>query len=456
MQVLWLRNDLRLHDHPGFALAARRGEPLAVVFILPSDWLETDSSGCNRLDAAKARFLRGSLIDLHRSLDEHTLDLHILMGDPVDILTECHQKEPFTLLTGAAQAPEEQAWLEALRGQGIQTEIYEPYSLFSPAQMNPFMEDFPQSFSRFRRIVEKRRGEYFIAEDLPRAPLRLVDAALPIWAPANWPNEPVLDAPKLTRPGGEREAQKWLKDYIWDRRAIRHYKATRNNLLGDDFSSQMSSYLAWGCLSPRQIWHEILKYEAVHGSDEHSYWLHFELLWREYFHWSMRYHGRDLFLRQGLSDRPVVDPLSKQQKSQRWQAWCEANTGIPMIDAGLKELKVSGFVSNRLRQNMASYFIHQLQLDWRLGANWFEQHLIDYDVASNWGNWAYLAGVGHDPRPQREFNINKQLRQYDPELTHIRHWLPELHDCSLEQISRHQSGHQPIPSYSRPIVTVRG
>lgn len=125
---------------------------------------------------------------------------------------------------------------------------------------------------------------------------------------------------------------------------------------------------------------------------------------------------------------------------------------LVMVDAGLRELQQTGYVSNRLRQNMASYYVHQLQLDWRWGAAYFEQYLIDYDVASNYGNWAYLAGVGHDPRPQRQFNLNHQLRQYDPNLAHIRHWLPELNHVSLKKIVAHQTAADILPSYPQPVV----
>jgi deoxyribodipyrimidine photo-lyase len=101
---------------------------------------------------------------------------------------------------------------------------------------------------------------------------------------------------------------------------------------------------------------------------------------------------------------------------------------------------------------MASYFIHQLKLDWRLGARWFEMYLADADVASNYGNWAYIAGCGHDPRPQRQFNLNRQLRQYDPHAEHIHYWCPELSGENATNIIRHQTGEQILPLYPAPVV----
>ena len=456
MQILWLRNDLRLHDHPGFHLARAKNEPLSIIYIMPKVWLDIDAQGMTRLGAAKARFLRSSLIDLHRTLDEHTFDLTILFGDPVELLQKIYLEQAFTLITASAQAPEEADWLARIAKLGIQIECYEPYTLFSPAQMTDFLNHWPTTFSQFRRTIEKHPQQFKVAEDIKALPLKLRDTALPIWAPAQWPEEHSDTDIQLKRNGGERSGKQHLKDYLWENKSIQHYKATRNALIGDYFSSQLSPYLAWGCLSPRHIWHQILQYEAAYQADEHSQWLKLELLWREYFHWSMRHHGDRLFQKNGLrTDTVTPKKIPEHIVQKHWQAWCAASTGIPMIDAGLVELRTTGFLSNRLRQNMASYFIHQLQLDWRWGARWFEQHLIDFDVASNWGNWAYLAGVGHDARPQRQFNINKQLQEYDPELQHIQHWLPELSQQSLDDILNHQTKTKLIPYYPSPVVATR-
>ena len=249
--------------------------------------------------------------------------------------------------------------------------------------------------------------------------------------------------------GGEDAGIRWITDYLWESRAIRHYKTTRNQLTGLQYSSHLSPYLAWGALSARYVWHQILRYEQEFGADEHSYWLRYELLWREYFHWTLRRVGKRYF---GKRNIPISNP-------EHWQRWCEGRTGIPMVDAGIEELKQSGFVSNRLRQNMASYLIHDLKLDWRLGAAFFEQHLVDFDPASNWGNWGYIAGFNPTQPNQHQshvFDLNWQLERYDPELKHIRTWIPELAAVDLHQIQRHQSGDRLLNSYPAPLAALKG
>lgn len=449
-QVLWLRNDLRLHDHEGFRLAVEYGAPLAVIYILPEHWLNTDDDGMSRLGSAKAHFLRASLIDLHRQLEDQTINFNMYHGHPVDIITRLRDElcGDIRLLTSDAQAPEEQEWLEAVKEYDIDLVTYESQTLFSQAQMATLLNDFPASFSKFRKTVEKRPELFYIPESAETTRLHIHEQPLRTSASISWPGSEY--AVSLGCHGGERPGIEWLSRYVWDDKAITHYKETRNALTGENFSSRLSPWLAWGCLSPRYIWHEILKFEASYGETEHTYWLRFELLWREYFHWSMRVHGDRLFARSGIQRKKI----ETSDNSVHWQAWCNASTGVPMIDAGLRELRHTGFVSNRLRQNMASYFIHQLKLDWRLGARWFEMYLCDFDVASNYGNWAYLAGVGHDPRPVREFNLNKQLHQYDPELSHIRRWCPEIEENSLQDVLDHQAGRKLLASFPPPVVTV--
>jgi deoxyribodipyrimidine photo-lyase len=472
-QILWLRHDLRLHDNEGFRLALANKSalgPLSVIFILPDTWLKKDARKMTRLATAKANFLRAALIDIHRQLEDQTISFHMYAGDPVEIFTQLFYElkdSNIHLLTSHPQAPEERDTLRTIQNLStptpstvISVTTYDAQTLFSSEQCVDLLTDFPSTFTAFRKRVESAPAQWQVISSNETPPLTLHEQPLRLTAPIAWPHQE--HCPPLVLSGGERGGKQWLKHYLWEQRAISHYKRSRNDLIDRPMehasSSHLSAYLAWGCLSARYVWHEILQYEAVYGSDEHSYWLKFELLWREYFHWSLRSSminpkhdfGAALFSEGGLQSKT----RGSQFNEELWQAWCHATTGVPMIDAGLRELQQTGFVSNRLRQNMASYFIHQLKLDWRLGARWFEMHLIDFDVASNYGNWAYIAGVGHDARPQRQFDLNKQLHQYDPELTHIRQWCPELTPYNLEAILAHQAGINLLTTYPVPKVPV--
>ena len=173
-------------------------------------------------------------------------------------------------------------------------------------------------------------------------------------------------------------------------------------MIGENYSTKFSAWLGLGCLSPREIYYELKKYERQFSANESTYWLEFELLWRDYFRFMMKKYSNLFFQQTGIKAKT---DLLHQHNNDTLLTWINGKTGVDFIDANMIELKLTGFMSNRGRQNVASYLCNDLKLDWRYGAAYFEQQLIDYDVCSNWGNWAYLAGVGNDPRGNRVFNI---------------------------------------------------
>ncbi len=187
--------------------------------------------------------------------------------------------------------------------------------------------------------------------------------------------------------------------------------------MGLDYSSKWSPWLATGSLSPRQAIAQLRQFEATHGVSDGSYWLWFELLWRDYFRFLHLQHGHTLYRARGLGPAQATP-----HDDQRFAAWCAGQTGQPLVDAAMCELATTGYLSNRLRQVVASYLIHDLGCDWRAGAAWFEAQLLDYDVYSNQGNWLYIAGRGTDPRGGRRFDPVKQAATYDPDGAYQRLW----------------------------------
>jgi deoxyribodipyrimidine photo-lyase len=210
---------------------------------------------------------------------------------------------------------------------------------------------------------------------------------------------------------GETAARAHVTQYF-ARKLAHSYKATRNGLTGLDYSSKFSPWLASGALSPRVAYAELKAFEAEHGANDGSYWLWFELLWRDYFRLLHLQHGRKLYTQRGLAQASAVLPPAAHTASA-FNRWCASETGEPLVDAGMRELAATGYLSNRLRQVVASYLIHDLACDWRAGAAWFEAQLLDYDVYSNQGNWLYIAGRGTDPRGGRRFNPQKQTQHHD-------------------------------------------
>ncbi|MCB0663149.1 MAG: DASH family cryptochrome, partial [Saprospiraceae bacterium] len=240
--------------------------------------------------------------------------------------------------------------------------------------------------------------------------------------------------------GGETAALEHLQAYFWEKDLAKTYKKTRNELLGSDFSTKFSPWLANGCISPKKIYAELKNYEKRVKKNESTYWIYFELLWRDFFRLMGKKHGDSIFLLGGPKGKAKSSwKIDKELFTQ----WAKGETGIPFIDANMKEINATGFMSNRGRQNVASFLVHDLSLNWKLGAEFFESLLLDYDPCSNYCNWNYIAGVGSDPRENRVFNIVGQAQRYDHDGVFVKTWLPVLENLPTEKV------HQPdaVPSF---------
>ncbi|ORY35447.1 DNA photolyase, FAD-binding/Cryptochrome [Naematelia encephala] len=275
---------------------------------------------------------------------------------------------------------------------------------------------------------------------------------------------PIHNKSAIPLGGSEAEGLGRLDDYVghaspngWNGgEKAKTYKQTRNGLVGEAFSNKLSGHLALGSLSARamgwrvgELHQNVKKDSAARGN---VYWIIFELLWRDFFQFTTMTFSTSktprhpsnstLFDADGFSSQMSNYPSDKRPKPEDWhkpnwddpndpaRRWCEGRTGIPFIDANMRELRETGWMSNRGRQNVASFLVKDLYVDWRVGAEFFEMHLVDYDTCSNWGNWQYQAGVGNDPRSDRQFNPIKQAFDYDPQGEYVRLWMPELKDVS--------------------------
>jgi deoxyribodipyrimidine photo-lyase len=292
----------------------------------------------------------------------------------------------------------------------------------------------PQVFIEFRQRIESARLQPL--SPLP-APTEL--PAPPIEPPSTWASLPgwtdnaftLLQAhtegdaharsnfpyTQTAFRGGESSALAHLQSYLtppWPDR----YKQTRNALQGQHTSSHWSPWLATGAVSARRIWADLHAYEQTHGSNDGTYWLWFELLWRDNFRMLHLQHGPQLYAARGLSNLPQPSHFPKD-----FARWCSGQTGEPIVDAGMRELAATGFTSNRMRQIVASFLVHDLSCDWRAGAAWFESQLVDFDVSSNQGNWLYVSGRGTDPRVGRRFNPAKQTQDHDAQGRYRQVWL---------------------------------
>lgn len=432
--IHWFRNDLRLHDNPALLHSAAASRELLCVYLHDPDQDAVVRFGFPRMGGHRRRFLADGLADLAARLASLGQRLHVLRGRPREILPA------LAAAMGAARivceeiaAPEEQDELEALRGAGLHVESIWQSSLLDPADLPFEIEALPRVFTAFRQRVEAAgvapRAAVPAPTALPPPPSGSADLpaglssassatsiAMLLGADCAAADAVVVDDRRSAFPlrtaafsGGESSALRHLEKYFGGD-LPRRYKQTRNGLIGTAFSTKLSPWLASGALSPRQVHVALREHERSRGANDDTYWIWFELLWRDYFRFLHLRHGRQLYRAAGLSkrDAPTHDP-------QVFGRWCEGRTGEAFIDAGMRELAATGYLSNRMRQNVASFLVNDLAGDFRAGAAWFEALLIDYDTYSNQGNWLYLAGRGTDPRDGRRFDPERQAAIYDPE-----------------------------------------
>jgi len=406
--IVWFRSDCRLYDNQALKQACDECDNVICVYIF-DEIQSAEEFGMVSLGPFRRQFIHESLADLDEQLQIRGNALIVLKGTADECLSRvagCF--DDVTLYS--QQMPGWYEQQQEQRLQGLMPCVFKPVATLIDAEMLPFpLEQLPGSFTSFRKKVEKQL-EISPSTDAPQAvPLmQSIDLASSTIEMTGSKRDPRA---AVEFKGGVTAGKRRLENYIWATDSLAHYKETRNQLLGANYSSKFSAWLAQGCLSPQFIYRQVRRYEEEVVSNESTYWLVFELLWRDYFYLSALKHGADLFKAGGIKR---IEYRGKHDLAL-FNDWCNGSTGEPFIDANMRELKYTGFMSNRGRQNVASYLIHELALDWRLGARWFEHCLIDYDAASNYGNWNYLAGNGHDPRGQRYFNIEKQAAMYDPD-----------------------------------------
>ena len=225
--------------------------------------------------------------------------------------------------------------------------------------------------------------------------------------------------------GGETAALARVKDYIWDKDLLKVYFDTRNGMIGANYSTKFSPWLAHGNVSPRYIARECRRYEEMRVQNKSTYWVVFELLWRDYCRFFAKKYGDHIFHINGtLGNSSHANKRPWGMDPKKIQAWKDGKTGFPLVDANMRELAATGFMSNRGRQNVCSFLTIDMNMDWRYGAEHFEETLLDHDVHSNWVMWA--SGAGMTGGRLNRFNVVKQSKDYDFDGEYCRLWCPEL------------------------------
>jgi len=482
--LLFKQTDLRIHDNLVLKKALSLSQPILPLFCFDPRFLGKTKRGEERMSLKRFNFLLESVVDLRANLQEQFgLGLYLSVGKTEDVILKLlsqpnsmnnnnnnGQHAMFTTVLTSMEPYSEELQIDNSIGSylhksntGMLESIWHK-TLYHPGDLPPGAkpEAINLKFTPWRQKVENNR-----------TPIQEV------WIPSNqtkaktWKQEwladsdgfnflpnPIQDlgfehkvngATKMKKDdpgssagvmedsihkrfiGGETIALQRLKDWIWDQDHLRLYKETRNGMLGQAYSSKFSPWLATGCLSPRMIYAQVQKYEKERAKNKSTYWLIFELMWRDFFTFQAVRQGNNIF--------KIHGPIGANDKfyQRNWpgsnttlEKWKQGQTGWPLVDANMRELNATGFMSNRGRQNVASFLALEQRVDWRKGARYFEKHLLDHDVGSNYGNWCAAAGL-FGGRINR-FNILKQSKDYDKYGEYIKRWIPELSKVPVSKI----------------------
>lgn len=407
--VVLFTRDLRVHDHPALAEAARLAERVVPLFVLDTKLLASDFASPNRV-----AFLLQSLTDLAASLRALGGGLVVRRGDAAReaaaLARTVGARAVFASADVSAYArARERRCREACAEAGIELRLFPGITVVEPGEVRPTGGDhfrvFTPYWNRWRVLP--------LRSPAPRPRRLALPGGLARGALGRIPNlrEVIagMPSPDLAA-GGESRGRARLD--AWLRGGLERYPERHDDLAADD-TSRLSPYLHFGCLSPVEV---ARRSAGCPGGEAFVR----QLCWRDFHH-------------QVTAAFPAIAHTDYRPRGDRWDddaellaLWKQGRTGFPLVDAGMRQLAQEGWMHNRARLVTASFLVKDLYLDWRLGAAHFFDLLVDGDIANNAGNWQWVAGTGNDTRPNRVFNPVRQAERFDPDGEYSRRWVPEL------------------------------
>lgn len=400
VHIHWFRRDLRLEDHRGLQMAVRSGYPVLPVFLFDREILDSLTHRSDR----RVHFIHRQLRRMKRELQEIGSDLIVKIGRPMDCWRELLDEwrvvsvsvvrdyEPY------ARERDRQVW-ELLDEKGIRMSGYKDQVMFERSEILTQAGDPYKVFTPYAKQWRRQLQEEDLRPCLVdrTAFLKLDPQPFPQLSELGFqPAEGVPEADPTPLPI----------------ETIRRYGETRE-LPGVAGTTRLGVHLRFGTISIRKL---------VRVAMDTSPTFLNELIWREFFQMVLWHHPESV----DRAVRPDYDRIEWEENPVHFQAWCEGKTGYPMVDAGMRELNETGFMHNRARMVTAGFLCKHLLIDWRKGERFFAERLLDFELASNVGNWQWAAGSGHDAAPWfRIFNPTRQLERFDPELKYVRKFVPE-------------------------------
>ncbi|WP_282124050.1 DASH family cryptochrome [Algibacter mikhailovii] len=424
--LVWFRNNLRVHDNTVLDSAIAENKTVIAAFFFDPRHFQNTHYGFKKTEKYRAQFLIQTIHELRTNLKNLNIELFVFKAKPELIINQLIFDHNITKVYLQKEWTSEENHVLNLVNNNLPSNLefdeYFDQFLYHPDDLKLAFSELPLLFTDFRKVVERT------AVVRPSTTTKSVysnstaenTTKIPNLKDLGFENFKTATDTAFPFKGGENSAINRLNNYLFETKKIGNYKNTRNELIGKDFSSKFSAWLANGSISARTIYWNIKQFEKDNFKNQSTYWLIFELIWRDFFKYMSLKYNNSFFRIEGILN-----------KSQDWitdqnaiRSWVNGSTRSPFVNANMIELKKTGWMSNRGRQNVASFFAKELKIDWRIGAAYFESLLIDYDVHSNYGNWMYLAGVGNDPR-NRMFNMELQSKKYDPQGHYQNLWLQQ-------------------------------
>lgn len=456
MQLIWFRQDLRIHDHAALWHATQQGPCIALAVLSPEQWqLHQDARIKTDFYLRRLKYLKQQLQQLNIPLI--ILNIPLWKDLAPEILNLCQTLKIESLHAnievGVNELKRDAQVQQLLEQQQIRVELYHDRTLFPLGSIRNQSNQAYQVYSAFKKKCYER-----LILDVP-ACYPEIEAQDPIQLSTKLPNvdlekfsaDYVVEHAAQLWPAEDQAALDLLDDFIEDKMA--HYKTDRD-LPAVDGTSRLSPYLNIGVISVRQCMQALFQdgYFQIEDVGQQT-WLD-ELLWRE-------------FYLQTLFDFPRVSkhqPFKQNTNKIQWRnapedlaAWQQGQTGIPIVDAGMRQMLATGWMHNRVRMITAMFLCKNLLIDWRLGESWFMQHLIDGDLAANNGGWQWCASTGMDAVPYfRIFNPVSQSLKFDPNGDYIRQWVPELAHLDAKSIHEPYARNPDLQlDYPKPIVDLK-
>ncbi|MEP2026105.1 MAG: deoxyribodipyrimidine photo-lyase [Reichenbachiella sp.] len=397
INIFWFRRDLRLNDNTGLNSALKSGLPVLPIFIFDSNILDELENNDPRV-----QFIHQSLKGIQQELVKAGKSLRIFHGNPQEV------------------------WKQILSEYEVNSVFankdYEPYATERDRQVQLFLSESYIEFQVFKDQVIFEKSEIVKADGLPYT----------VYTPYKnkWLSSIKPDSFKTENPSFDNlvnEIHDWpeLADIGFTSSPIQvlppsmsslsDYGATRD-YPAQDSTSKLGPHLRFGTVSVREMARIAQKTNQVFLS---------ELIWREFF-MQILFHFPHVV---SQSFRSKYDDIKWRNNEEEFEKWCQGQTGYPIVDAGMRELNATGYMHNRVRMITASFLVKHLLIDWRWGEAYFAQKLLDYDLASNNGNWQWVAGTGCDAAPYfRIFNPWEQTKKFDGQLEYINKWVPEVNE----------------------------